>query len=517
MYNMKNAILKYTAMTGLVLASFGCSEEFLDKTPQSQITLDNFYQTKEQVYASTASLYSKPWFNYHYLANHYVEAMAGNTIHPNNGAILQYALFNVQGNEQELNLMWGSFFRVVGFANSIIKNLPIKVGSSVSADDVKHAMAEARFMRAAAYFYLVRLYGAVPIVEDPETLVAGDSNIPRNTVETVYEFIIRDLKFAEQNGFTTKNNEGRVSMWAAKAMLAKVYLQQKDYANAKIKTEEVINSGQYALYTDYFDNFRTVLDNGKESIFALQWHGTDHWTAQNTLQAWLAPSGDISEVGDGWGLFLPTIDLVNRFEAGDKRKRWTVMTPGETYTELVSTANPKGYTYPANRQVSTTGANWRKGIVGSPAKNGGTDGFVDFMRTALNTNVIRYADVLLMNAEATLGTGASTSDAKALANFNEVRKRAGLSQKASITLDDIMQERRVEFAGEFDFWYDLLRMPRAKAATYIADQERGTVNAGVVNSRKAVAADIDWTLPIPVGELDRAPRLKDEPVPYQFK
>ena len=109
MSNIKNTILKYTAITGLTLASFGCSEEFLDKTPQSQITLDNFYQTKEQVYASTSSLYSKPWFNYHYLAPHYIEAMAGNTIHPNDGNVLQYLLFNVQGNQAEMNLMWGSF------------------------------------------------------------------------------------------------------------------------------------------------------------------------------------------------------------------------------------------------------------------------------------------------------------------------------------------------------------------------------------------------------------------------
>jgi hypothetical protein len=513
MSNIKNTILKYTVLTGLTLASFGCSEEFLDKTPQSQITLDNFYQTKEQVYASTSSLYSKPWFNYHYLAPHYIEAMAGNTIHPNDGNVLQYLLFNVQGNQAEMNLMWGSFFRVVGFSNSIIKNLPLKVASSVPADDVKHALAEARFMRAAAYFYLVRLWGAVPIVEDPEALVSGDSNIPRNTVESVYEFIIRDLKFAEQNGFINKNAEGRISIWSAKAMLAKVYLQQKDYANAKSKSDEVINSGQYALYSDYFDNFRTGMDNKTESIFAFQWHGTDHWTAQNTLQAWLAPSG-ITDVNDGWSLFLPSLDLLSRFEAGDKRKKFTVMTPGEVYPELTSTNHPIGYTYPVKEVISTTGAHWRKGVVGSPTSK---QGFVDFMRTALNTNVIRYADILLMNAEATLGTGTSTSDAKALANFNETRKRAGLSQKASINIDDIIQERRIEFAGEFDFWYDLLRINRAKATDYLTKQERGTLSGGVVNTRKVNATDIDWLFPIPVGELDRAPRLKDEPVPYQFK
>jgi starch-binding outer membrane protein, SusD/RagB family len=521
MFNIKNTILKCTAITGLTLVSFGCSEEFLDKTPQAQITLDNFYQTTDQVYASTASLYGTPWFNYHDFAPHLIESLAGNTVHPNDGNILAFLLFNVPANQRHVNLMWGSFFRVIGFANSIIKNMPIKVSGAVPKQDVDQAMAEARFMRAAAYFYLVRLWGAVPIVEDPEALVSGDSNIPRNTIETVYEFIIRDLKYAEQFGRPNKDAAGRVSKWSAKAMLAKVYLQRKDYANAKIKAEEVISSGQYKLNTDFMDNFRTLKDNGPESVFALQWHGTDFWTAQNTLQAYLAPFGEgITEVGDGWGSFLPSLDLLSRFEPGDKRKRWTVMTPGEVYPELISTANKTGYTYPTTRSVSTTNASWRKGIVGSPPKNGGTDGYVDFMRTALNTNVIRYADVLLMQAEATIGTGTSTSDAKALANYNAVRKRAGLPEKLSITYDDVIQERRIEFAGEFDFWYDLLRMNRAKATDYIVKQERGTVGGGLngtINPRKAVAADLDWELPIPAGELDRAPRLKDEPVPYQFK
>jgi starch-binding outer membrane protein, SusD/RagB family len=517
---MKNNILKYTAIAGLCLSGFSCSEDFLDKTPQSQITLDNFYQTKEQVYAATASLYSKPWFNYHDFAPHLIESLGGNTVHPNDNNILNYLLFNVASNQRHLNLMWGSFYRVIGFSNSIIVNMPKQISPNVSKQDFNQGMAEARFMRAAAYFYLVRLWGAVPIVEDAEALVSSDTNIPRNTVESVYEFIIRDLKFAEENGFAARETNGRVSKWTAKAMLAKVYLQMRDFNNAKIKAEEVISSGQFSLNADYMDNFRQLKDNSAESIFALQWNGTDHWTAQNTMQAYLAPFGEgITEVGDGWGSFQPSLDLLARYEKGDKRKKWTVMTAGDAYPELVSSANKNGYVYPSTRSMSPTNAHWRKGVVGAPPKNGGTDGFVDFMRTGLNTNVIRYSDVLLIQVEASIGAGSSTNDAKAVANYNLVRKRAGLPEKLSVSLDDLIQERRIEFAGEYDFWYDLIRLPRVKGVDYITNQERGVIAGGLtgsVVSRKVSQNDIDWLLPIPVGELDRAPRLKDEPVPYKF-
>ncbi len=509
---MKNTIFKYTAVLGLSMASFSCSKDYLDKTPQSQITIDNFYQTTEQVNASTAGLYSKPWFNYHYNAAHLIEGLAGNTTHWNS-LVKTYAKFGYADNDAENNLMWGAFYRVIAFSNVIIVNMPKQVAKSVPQTVVNQAMAEARFMRAAAYFYLVRLYGAVPIIENSEDLVTTDMNLPRNTVESVYEFILRDLKFAEENGRPKRDLEGRVTKWAAKGLMAKVYLQTKDYANAKIKTEEIINSGEYALNANYGDNFRQLKDNNQESIFALQWNGTDHWTAQNTSQAWCAPGG-ITDVGDGWTAYVPTLDILSRYESGDKRRKESVMLNGDVYPELISLNNKSGFTYnAASSGGSATNSHWRKLIVGAPPKNGGTDGFVDFMRTGQNTNVIRYADVLLMNAEATIGASGSTSDAKALASYNAVRKRAGLVEKTVITIDNVFDERRVELAGEFDFWYDLQRMDRTKALAYIESQNRGDKNTPL----KIAGSTVKWNLPIPVGEIDRSPKLKDAPVAYVFK
>ncbi|MGL4632735.1 MAG: RagB/SusD family nutrient uptake outer membrane protein [Leadbetterella sp.] len=509
---MKNKIIKYSSIICFSLIGFSCEKDFLDKTPQSNLTLDNFYQNKEQIMGATASLYGRPWFNFHHVNTQLIEAMAGNATHWNTASVVNFQTFNVQANSSDLNLMWGGLYRVIGYSNTIIHSLAKNAGPNVSKTDVNEGMAEAHFMRAVAYFYLVKLWGAVPIVENTEDLVVTDTNIPRNEISSVYEFILRDLKFAEANGRPNRDATGRVSKWSAKALMSKVYLQMKDYPNAKLKAEEVIASGEYSLNTEYLTNFQQLRNNSPESIFALQWNALGQWTDQNTTQAWIAPN-DVTELGDGWTFVSPTLDLNSKFENGDRRRKYVVMNDGDTYPELVNKAFPAGYRYNSAGKSSATNLHFRKGVVGASPSNGGKDGFVASMFTGLNTNVIRYADVLLIHAEATLGANPSTSDSRALASFNAVRRRAGLSEKTSLTSDEIFQERRVELAGEYDFWYDLQRMDRSKAINYITAQERGTVTT----SRKALAADIDWYLPIPVGESDRAPRLKDTPVPYVFK
>ncbi len=505
----------------LTLSWSSCSDEFLNQTPQDQITLDNFYQSPDQIQASTGVLYGFPWFNYHSGAIYDLgDGMGGNLL-SSNGSNLAFVTFAVEPVTPTLITSWKSFYTVVSMSNSIINNMPARAKSAgVSDQEINYGLAEARLMRSLAYFYLVRLWGAVPIVESTEEIALTDANLYRNTVEDVYTFMIKDLEFAEQYGYPAKRSDGRVSMWTAKAMLSKIYLYLEDYPKSLAKAEEVINSGQYALTAKYEDNFRTLKNNGPESILALQWTvDPQFWGVQNTAQAFLAPFGEgITEAGDGWGSFVPSIDLVNAYERGDLRKRQTVMTGGEYYPELVSKANPNGYTYPADKKLSITRANWRKGIVGSPPANGGTDGPVDFMRTALNTNILRLAEVYLIAAEAVMADQATTNP-KALEYINKVRQRAGLEPKVSLSFDELLHERRIELAGEAEYWYDLQRMDRAKAIALISQQERGTYGdlIGAPNSLKVVPDQSDFLLPVPQSEVDRSPNLEKEPVPYSFK
>jgi starch-binding outer membrane protein, SusD/RagB family len=504
-----------------MLTITNCKEKFLNQTPQHQNTIDNFYQTREQIFATTAVLYGAPWFNMNDKAFACLgDCLAGNT-HSYDSQFQPFVNFSVQAANPRIAEAWGSLYKVVGMANSIINIMPVRVSSNVAKEDINTALGEARFMRAVAYFYLVRLWGAVPIIEDSQELAIGDANVNRNRVEDVYKFILRDLQFAEANCQPSKSATGRVSSMTAKGMMAKVYLYQKDYKNALKKAEELIYSGQYSLMPEYFDCFRALKNNNSESIFALQWKANpDDWGTQNTSQAYLAPFGEgITETGDGWGSIAPSIDLVNAYEKGDKRKKATIMTAGDYYPELISKTNPKGYTYPTNKKISDSKASWRKYIVGSPPANGGTDGDVFFMKTNLNTNILRFSEVYLIAAEAILANKSTTQDGKALSYFNKVRARAGLESRTEISFDDILQERRIELAGEYEYWYDLSRMDRTKAIKIISNQERGNYfdTTSPPISYKVNPTEKDFLIPIPLTEPDLSPKLLDEPVPYIFK
>jgi starch-binding outer membrane protein, SusD/RagB family len=519
---MKNTskILKYSLALGFAFIASSCSKDYLDQTPQSSITLDNYYKTADQVSAATGVLYNVPWFQFHqkdFL--HIADGTGGNSLSNDNDA-RPFNTFSVDETTPQLVTDWKAFYSVINFSNTVINFMPERATKNgVSQEAINAGLAEARFTRALGYFYLARLWGSVPIVTNSSEVISEGANINRNTVEDVYKFIEMDLKFVEDNGYALKRTDGRVSKWTAKALLAKVYLQQNKFAEALAKAEEVIKSGQYALNTNYADNFRATKNNGPESIFALQWN-VAAWQTQNTHQAFLAPwAQNITEVNDGWGSYTPSLDLVNAFEAGDLRKKATIMTPGDFYPELVSKTNPKGYTYPATTKITGTNASWRKGIVGSPPANGGTDGPVTFMSTSLNTNIIRFSDMYLIAAEAILAGATSSSNAKAIDYLNTVRKRAGLVNKVgAISQDDVLQERRIEFAGECDYFFSLQRLPRAKAIGILNAQERGTregLNGNIISS-KIVATAEDFIFPIPVTESNLSPKLKDAPVPYDF-
>jgi starch-binding outer membrane protein, SusD/RagB family len=517
---MKKYIIKSFSILALGFFVMSCREDFLEKAPLDQITEDNFYKNAEQINATTAALYGFPWFNYNDKALSAIGDVQGGNVFTWDGGYSTFMNFSIQASNPRLGEAWGSLFKVVAMSNNVINKIPVKADASVSKDVIRNAVGEARFMRALAYFFLVRAWGPVPIIEDSEVLATGDANIPLNRVEDVYKFILNDLTYAENNCMALRSAEGRVSKWTAKALMAKVYLYNKDYANARKKAEEVIVSGQYQLVPDYAEIFKTKNDNNEESIFAWQWIACpDCWGMQNTAQAYLAPYGQgIVETGDGWGSFVPSIDLQRAFEPGDKRRKATMMFPGDVYPELKSKTNPNGYTYPKNQLVGSGRSHFRKYIVGAPVANGGTDGEVYFMRTGINTNILRYSDVLLIATEAILAGAANTSDATALKYFNQVRSRAGVPLKTGINFDDILKERRTEFAGEGDYWFDLTRIDRAKATEMIAKQERGFFYGLKDNEFVSQSFNVvSFTLPIPQSETDRNPKLKEAPQPYTFK
>lgn len=504
----------YAVLVSLVAAS--CSKSFLDRPAQDQPTLETYYQTPAQVKGATGVLYGYPWFDFQDKAFHCIgEVMSGNmqTWDPQYSSFLN---FTMQSTDARLAEAWRALYKVVGWSNVIINTFEQKKAQGGDPAILNPGIAEARFIRGTAYFYIARIWHDAPIVTNPmELAVSGDFKVPRHIHEDVLRFSIEDLQYAETN-LPEVNDKGRVTRYSAKGMMAKIYLYQKDYANAKAKANEVIQSNRYDLFPDYAGMFnKSANNNNVESLFALQWMTVGDWGVQNTIQAFVAP-GNLLVNGDGWSAVVPSIDLLTSYENGDKRKGWSNMLHGQTYPDWKNNAYPAGYIYDtlAAGNKRQTRSNSAKYVVGP----GSADEPVQFMRTSINNYILRYADVLLIFAEATLGDNASTSDAQALSAINKVRARADLPALGSFTKEQILRERRSEFAFEGDYWFDLQRQGFAKAKAIIDNQERGTyTDDGTGINSLHITTFVNASqlfLPIPQNETTQNPKLLLDPVPY---
>lgn len=507
-----------------------CKKDFFNITPQDALSSGNYYQTTEQVQASTLALYNSPWFDWNIKSSWCISELLSGNGHTYSPDVINFGNFSVTADNSQLLSAWNALFTVVAQSNALINNLRAKAPAAVPAAVVNNALGEAHFMRAAAYFYLVRTWGNVPIIENSLDYVKN-YQINTNPVPDVYQFIINDLTFAEQNCTamvrTGSVAQSHVSSGSASALLAKVYLYKQDYANARLKAEKVINSGEFKLYgvdiagKTYADLFKTANNNNEESIAAMQWLAGSSYGHGNALQSFFAYNSGITGTGDGYGTVVPSIDLLTAFEPGDLRRKATVMMPGDVYPEINQATG--GYTLPAGAMTQGSYSFVKKYVVGTPNDNGGKGAAFS---TGNNTYIMRYADVLLIEAEAVLAGAASTDDAAALTPFNKIRKRAGLISLKSITAADILHERRIELAFEADYWFDLGRLDgfnassHPKAIALIAAQERGiysNTTPVVIYSQKYTPTEGSFRLPYPTTESTLNPKLLDAPVAYTFK
>ncbi|RPD42032.1 RagB/SusD family nutrient uptake outer membrane protein [Chitinophaga barathri] len=527
----------------------GCSKDFLNRPPEDAIVDANFYKTPEQVLAGTAPLYNIVWFAYNDKSSHGIGDGRGGALMSGSYQVenIRMQTTDVTG---EVYTSWTSFFNVIAQSNMAINNITKYTAPSVP-DNVKQAgIAEGRFMRAVAYSYLVQNWGPVPIIVDNNVLLT-DTSITRNTVESIWEFIIRDLQFAVDNLPASPALRGRITSWSAKGMLAKAYLtragitgtlNQADLAEAKKHALDVILNSGSRLMTNYEDLFLMKNNNNSESLFSLQWKYDGDWGTQNSVQAFLAYGSEITGFGDGWGGDLGgSLDQLRLYSTLDKRRKATFMFPGDHYPYIHQSvddpANPgkkiiQELQVPWN-WVGTERYNTRawvkKYVVGRPEDN---EGKVTQQHTEINTYMLRLADIYLVYAEAALGAAPSTTDATALKYYNEVRKRAGVPERAVITANDIFNERRLELAMEGQIWYDIVRMhyhSPAKALQLIGAQDRGTYrivpNAPINATSWTITSDTpafypvtesNFFLPYPAVEMSAAPNLRKPPVPYKF-
>ena len=359
-------------------------------------------------------------------------------------------------NEFALTL-WTGHYNSIGAANIALQSLS---NAAIDTATRNELIAEVRFLRGYLYFNLVRMYGAVPLVlKVPQSVseAFNDSVFKtRSPIAAVYDSIEVDLQYAI-NHLLLKNT-GHATKGAAEAMLAKVYMYQQQWQKVFDLTNTVIQSGIYQLVPDYFSIFRQKGNNNAESIFEIETGsfnngnlGVANYTvSQGPRVGGLGGWNDL-----GWGFCNPSINLINSYEPGDLRKAATIIFVDNSGTHK-GTVLWDGFRLPSSDSVQNLYYNY-KAYTSST-----NESFVnpDDKDRPQNIKILRYADILLMNAEAAAQPGVNQLG-QAITDVNLIRQRAGLLPKAVVTISDVWQERHVELALEHDRFWDLVRQGNA--------------------------------------------------------
>ncbi|MDR2292333.1 MAG: RagB/SusD family nutrient uptake outer membrane protein [Prevotellaceae bacterium] len=541
--NKKIKKLIYLVAIALTLSLSSCSD-FLEIKPNNLVTGSSL--SAENLPALTSPLYNVVWADFNSQFYYGLgDGASYNLYAPYSNYIYPFADFSVTGLTGPLVSAWSSFYQVIQQSNKVI----ISIKESSASDALKNQyIGEARFMRGIAYWYLASLWGNVIISEDP-TIIVNNPVINTNPRNDAFEFAIRDLEFAAKYLPETASETGRIDRYSAFGMLSRVYLAYSGYVSnqtnpnsgtrnseylelAKKAAEKVINSSKYELMNDYSDLFKIENNNNSESMFAFQWvpgmNSTTGWGVINNHQAYFAYSSEITGDDAAWGDWTrATYDVIKEYSLTDTiRRRATWMGYGDFYPEI-NKANGGLLCQRSNGQQML---NVKKGVVGSTKDNPA----IGRMNSALNTYMLRLAEVYLNYAEAILGNSATTTDANALLYFNKVRIRAKMPEKQSISYEDIRYERRIEFCMEGQYWYDLLSRSyyqQQDIIEYLIAQHRETIVPFLFESPNILSLDssrdeatraignIDasvFLLPYPSDEVIKNPLLRESPIPYQF-
>jgi tetratricopeptide (TPR) repeat protein len=473
---MKNRSI-YMLLLGLFLLPIPACKDFLDLKPISQGSADNFYKTPNDfntaILGAYSTLLTRGMYNSMWL---FTDQRSDNTEQEAYAGILQvegdFDTFTLITTNSYLNDNWNHHYQCINRCNAILD----KIGAvNFSNEGEKNQyMGEALFLRALAYFNLVQIYGDVPLVTKVISADEAYASL-RTSTDEVYSLIINDLRDAAANlpASYSGNQLGRATSGAAKSLLGKVYLTRKQYTDAARVLKEVIDGGQYTLLPNYADIFRPENANHKESIFEVQYKANSQGRGSPFATLFTPRTGNagilLTGQGATQGYNRPTQDMINAYEPDDLRKE----------ASLAPNWSDRGTVYndPYIKKYLSRLAN-------------PSDGDANWI-------VLRYADVLLMYAEALNELGTTP---EALPYLNQVRTRAGLAAKTGLSQAQLRmaleQERRVELAFEGHRWFDLLRTGRA---------------IEVMNSKGFNLSQRDLVFPLPQSQIDVNPQLAQNP------
>ena len=480
---IKQIALCTLSFVTLSLSMTGCKDYLTEIEPGTTL-LEDFYTSTAAAKQNVTGCYVPLMWEYNntYCSEWFIGDIASDDALKGGGSTTDmsdaYDIENWRTTDQNTLLL--NFYRAqyqgIGRCNlalEYIEKMEIGIDGDFTPEMKNRLLGEVHFLRAYYYFRLVRVFAGVPM---PLKVLRSseDWGMPRASVDAVYNQILEDLTFAQENLWVKSKYEeadmGRATKGAAQAMLMKVNLYMASpfwqklgvaksaadcYAAAKAWGDSIITSGEYSLCANYEDNFTIAGENGPESVFEIQYaevawgdYGEGFGFTAGSFTQILTRSRN-SEIGGGWGFNHPTQNLYDEFEAGDPRRDVAILIPStaivDSYQELSD-----------ERYAGNTMLNNKYGMYRDPASVGGGYGkwSLHASRGPLNNKQIRYADVMLMYAEACLGIGDAGT---AKTYIDDVRARVGLAPCAAADDATLRHERRCELAMEGHRWFDLVR------------------------------------------------------------
>ncbi len=481
--------LKYNLIAIALLGfSFSSCSDFLEQNPQTDLSENDFYKTADDILSAVNGVYSSLQEGDIY-GNWYVfgEIPSDNTRNQLSGSVTtqnEFDQFYIDTQNSMIANFWKAAYKVINRTNTVLGRID---GIEINTELANRYKLECKFIRALMYFNLVRVYSDVPLVLK-EISISESYDILREPKENVYNQIIADLKEAQDLPVSYSTAEdGRATQGAAKALLANVYMTLHKYAEAETILAEIINSGQYSLLENtpgslnidgYKNVFSPVNHNSKEGIFEIQFLKGGYGEGSNYANNFAPENSgtNVVAVGGTGGNNIPEMDIYNAYEEGDLRRDFSM--------SLGYYDNRKNNEWVESRYVCK--------FMDVPYQNNDASN---------NYPVIRYADVILMYAEALNQNGKTAEACKYL---NMTRRRGFGYQTTETSPVDLQttdkaqfalmveQERRVELAFENHRWFDLIRTGRA---------------VEVMKSKGFSLNETNLICPIPQKQIDVNPKL----------
>lgn len=509
-----NSIKSYiTILSGVVVLGLSSCSDFLETSSKTSLFDDKYYKTIEDAEMSLVGCYdgwqiTSGGFPFYLAAEVMSDNCFGATGNGDGRGYQAIDRFDILESPSDANIFidtWQNYYTGIFRCNTLLLKMDQIAWKDKDLDTRNRIEGETRTLRALMYFDMARMWENIPLLLKPTV-----ENLPQADPADTYKVIIDDLVFAANkiptNAYPKSNaaeNDGRITCYAAKALLARVYLFYTGYYGAELTNvtksevlnglEDIISSKEYDLVTEFKDLWEAASStpvNGElrfettyagrgniETILAQKFNDTSDYNGNNDGNGWLKMMGmrntNWSPYGKGWGACTVNPLLIAAYEPGDARKEASFIDiEGEGIADEFDIADQREYTgYTSKKYTPMAYYN------GKTATQGGAGDFQ--ISQSQDYIIVRYSDVLLMAAE--LGS------ANAQTYFNKVRTRVGLDIKP-VNIENILAERRLEFALEGIRFYDLLRQGIDVAAATIASESGIPVLSGGANDKVVIKA-----------------------------